>query len=133
MIRKSVFIFFAGLLFLIELGHAAEPIDAERLVRRAVQYYRGNASFALLDMTIDRPAWERTLTIKGWTRGQKDSLITIIAPPKDEGNGTLKKGREMWIYNPKVNRTIKLPLHDVPGLDGFRFLQQRSGEIRQHH
>jgi len=49
------------------------------------------------------------MTIKAWTRGQKDSLFTIIAPPKDKGNGTLKRGREMWTYNPKVNRVIKLP------------------------
>jgi outer membrane lipoprotein-sorting protein len=88
---------------------AAEQTDAERLVSRAVAYYRGNASYAVIDMTIHRPAWERTLTLKGWTRGQKDSLIAITAPPKDEGNGTLKKGREMWTYNPKVNRVIKLP------------------------
>lgn len=109
MIRKAVFTFAASIFLLINLGVAAEPVDAERLVRRAVQYYRGNASYALLDMTIHRPAWERTLTIRGWTRGQKDSLITITAPPKDEGNGTLKRGREMWTYNPKVNRVIKLP------------------------
>ncbi len=87
----------------------AEQMTAERLVGRAVEYYRGNASYALIDMTIHRPAWERTMTMKGWTRGQKDSLIAITAPPKDEGNGTLKKGREMWTYNPKVNRVIKLP------------------------
>jgi outer membrane lipoprotein-sorting protein len=49
------------------------------------------------------------MTIKGWTKGMKDSLFYIISPPKDEGNGTLKKGREMWTYNPKVNRVIKLP------------------------
>ncbi len=30
-------------------------------------------------------------------------------PPKGKGNGTLKKKREMWIYNPKVKRVIKLP------------------------
>ena len=49
------------------------------------------------------------MTIRGWTRGQKDSLFTILAPAKDRGNATLKKGREMWTYNPKVNRTIKIP------------------------
>ena len=53
--------------------------------------------------------WERVMTINAWTKGQKDSLFFIIAPPKDDGNGTLKKGREMWMYNPKVNRVIKLP------------------------
>lgn len=49
------------------------------------------------------------MTIKGWTRGQSDALFFIEAPPKDAGNGTLKLGREMWTYNPKINRVIKLP------------------------
>ena len=83
--------------------------DVMALVKKAVDYYRGKASTAAVDMTIHRPEWERTMTIKAWTKGQKDSLFFITAPPKDEGNGTLKKGREMWTYNPKVNRVIKLP------------------------
>lgn len=83
--------------------------DAAELVQAAVEYYRGKASVATVDMTIHRPDWERTMTIKAWTKGQKDSLFFIAAPPKDKGNGTLKTGREMWTYNPKVNRIIKLP------------------------
>ena len=84
-------------------------VEVETLVRDAVNYYRGNASFSVVDMTIHRPGWERTLTIKAWTRGEKDSLFVIIASPKDNGNGTLKKGEEMWIFNPRVTRVIKLP------------------------
>lgn len=83
--------------------------DAHNLVEAAVNYYRGKASIATVDMTIHRPGWERTMTMKAWTKGQKDSIFIIIAPPKDRGNGTLKRGQEMWIYNPKVNRVIKLP------------------------
>ena len=83
--------------------------DAPNLVEAAVNYYRGKASIATVDMTIHRPGWERTMTMKAWTKGQKDSIFIIIAPPKDRGNGTLKRGQEMWIYNPKVNRVIKLP------------------------
>ena len=49
------------------------------------------------------------MTIRAWTRGRKDSLFYIEAPSKDRGNGTLKKGREMWMYNPKINRVIKVP------------------------
>jgi len=49
------------------------------------------------------------MTIKGWTRGQADALFFIEDPPKDSGNGTLKLSREMWTYNPKINRVIKLP------------------------
>jgi outer membrane lipoprotein-sorting protein len=60
-------------------------------------------------MTVHRPAWERVFTIRAWTKGQDRTLFHIIAPPRDKGNGTLKRGREMWIFNPKVNRVIKIP------------------------
>jgi outer membrane lipoprotein-sorting protein len=84
-------------------------IDAKQLVEDGFNYWRGQASIATVDMTIHRPDWERTMTIQAWTLGQADSLFRIIAPPKDNGNGTLKKGKEMWMFNPKVNRVIKLP------------------------
>lgn len=87
---------------------AADP-DARSLVRDAFNYMRGKASISIVDMTVHRPDWERITTIKAWTLGEKTSLFLITAPPKDKGNGTLKKGRNMWTYNPKVNRAIRLP------------------------
>ena len=83
--------------------------DAQELVEASFHYYRGETSVSRVDMTIHRPEWERTFTIKAWTQGEDQSLFRILAPPKDRGNGTLKKGREMWMYNPKVNRVIKVP------------------------
>jgi len=88
---------------------AAETPNAAALVEDSFKYMRGNASIATVVMTIHRPDWERKMTIKAWTRGKKDSLFYIQAPPKDHGNGTLKKSREMWMYNPKINRVIKVP------------------------
>ncbi len=107
--KKSIIIFLLSIAVFTILCGTLHAVEVETLVRDAVKYYRGNASFSVVDMTIHRPGWERTLTIKAWTRGEKDSLFTIIAPPKDNGNGTLKKGKEMWIFNPRVNRVIKLP------------------------
>ena len=86
--------------------HAA---DAQALVEASFHYYRGKTSVSRVDMTIHRPEWERTFTIQAWTQGEDKSLFRILAPPKDRGNGTLKKGREMWMYNPKINRVIKVP------------------------
>lgn len=83
--------------------------DAAAIVEAAHAYMRGAASIAVVDMTIHRPDWERTVTIKAWTKGRDESIFVILAPPKDQGNGTLKKGVEMWMYNPKVDRTIKIP------------------------
>ena len=85
------------------------PPDARELVRKAFDYMRGRASVSEVDMTIHRADWERTMTIQAWTRGLKQSLFYISAPAKDAGNGSLKDGHQMWTYNPKVNRVIKLP------------------------
>jgi len=91
------------------LSVVAETQDAASLLRENFDYMRGKTSVSTVEMTVHRPEWERVSVIKAWTRGEKDSLITIISPPKDRGNGTLKLGRNMWIFNPKVNRVIKLP------------------------
>jgi outer membrane lipoprotein-sorting protein len=87
----------------------AEALDANSLVEDSFNYMRDKSSISEVVMTVHRPDWERKMTIKAWTRGQRDSLFYIEAPPKDRGNGTLKKGREMWMYNPKINRVIKVP------------------------
>lgn len=83
--------------------------DADGIVKAAFDYWRGDASVSTTRMTIHRPEWERTMTIRAWTRGETDSLFVITEPVKDNGNGTLKLGDSMWMYNPKVNRVIKLP------------------------
>ena len=88
---------------------AQEAPNGTEVVRMAWEYMRGETSEAVTEMIIHRPDWERSMTIRGWTRGQEDSLLRIIEPPRDAGNGTLKLGSDMWTYNPKINRAIKIP------------------------
>ncbi|MCP5045855.1 MAG: outer membrane lipoprotein-sorting protein, partial [bacterium] len=101
--------FWLVLLWVLFQGSHAEALDAQSLVEDSFNYMRDKSSVSEVVMTVHRPDWERKMTIKAWTRGRKDSLFYIEAPPKDRGNGTLKKGREMWMYNPKINRVIKIP------------------------
>ena len=109
MARKSILLYFLSLIIVIVFFTTAKAQDAQSIIEASFNYMRGNASIATVHMIIHRPEWERNMTIKAWTKGQRESLFRIIAPPKDNGNGTLKKGREMWMYNPKINRVIKLP------------------------
>jgi outer membrane lipoprotein-sorting protein len=109
MLKKLTLYFGAILLFLPLQPAHAEDVTARGLVEESFNYMRGKASVSTVIMTIHRPEWERKMTIKAWTRGQNYSLFYIDAPPKDHGNGTLKKAREMWMYNPKINRVIKVP------------------------
>ena len=97
------------LLLLLSASRPALAMEAQELVQGAWDQFRGQASRSEVSMTIHRPDWERTLKMKAWTEGRSLSLIRITAPAKDRGNGTLKRKQEMWTYNPKINRVIKLP------------------------
>ncbi|HKJ89661.1 MAG TPA: outer membrane lipoprotein-sorting protein [Oceanipulchritudo sp.] len=88
---------------------SGEQADADELVEKAFSYYRDDASVARVRMTIQRPDWKRVQIMHAWTLGENQSLFTTIEPSRDKGNGTLKKDGDMWTYNPKVNRIIKLP------------------------
>ena len=110
MTKKSILALMWLFLFLfIGLDTNAKAQDAQALVEASFNYMRGKTSVSTVVMTIHRPDWQRTMTIKAWTKGQEDSIFRIIAPARDSGNGTLKRGREMWTYNPKINRVIKIP------------------------
>lgn len=49
------------------------------------------------------------MSMRGWTEGEKKSLVRVTAPAKDSGNGTLQDDKQMWTYSPKINRVIKVP------------------------
>jgi outer membrane lipoprotein-sorting protein len=107
---KRVFLILGLVFFLVaDLSQDTMAQDAQAIVQAGFDYWRGKASVATVVMVIHRPDWERSMTINAWTKGQADSIIIVTAPPKDRDNGTLKRGKEMWLYNPKVNRVIKVP------------------------
>jgi outer membrane lipoprotein-sorting protein len=41
--------------------------------------------------------------------GDDRSLVRVVEPKKDRGNGTLNDKKSMWSYSPKINRVIKVP------------------------
>ena len=83
--------------------------DARAIVRAAVDHWRGLSSYSEMSMTIHRPDWERSMTMRAWTKGDEKSLVRVIEPKKDRGNGTLTDDDSMWTFSPKVNRVIKIP------------------------
>lgn len=97
-----------SLCFTSTLTLAATP-NPRDLIERAMDHWRGTSSYSEMTMTIHRPDWERSMSMRSWTKGDKTSLVRITEPKKDAGNGTLTKDNNMWTYAPKINRIIKVP------------------------
>ena len=84
--------------------------DATEIIKRANDKINGEeSSYSIMQMTIIRPEWERTLEFKNWTKGTDYALTLITSPARDKGQSFLKRGTEMWSWNPTISRLIKLP------------------------
>ncbi|MDP4998247.1 MAG: outer membrane lipoprotein-sorting protein [Saprospiraceae bacterium] len=98
------------LLVLIPVCATAQPVlTAVEVIRKMDEKARGDSSVGEMRMTIVRPKWSREIQMKTWSKGDDLSLILVTAPARDKGTAFLKRDREMWNWQPAIDRTIKLP------------------------
>jgi outer membrane lipoprotein-sorting protein len=108
-IKYTLILFISGLTISIS-NISAQTLSATEIVRKADEKFNGEKSgISIMVMTVVRPTWERTVEFKSWTLGRENSLTLITAPSKEKGQTFLKRGQEMWNWNPSINRLIKLP------------------------
>jgi outer membrane lipoprotein-sorting protein len=92
------------------LNLSAQSVSAIDIIRKADEKFNGEkSSITVMSMTIIRPTWQRTVEFKNWSLGRDYALTLITAPAKDVGQTFLKRGAEMWSWNPAISRLIKLP------------------------
>jgi hypothetical protein len=96
-------------LFLTGSIPVASSQDAETIIRKVDQKMRGESSYQEMEMKIVRPEWERSVSMKSWSKGTELALIYITAPAKEKGQVFLKRETEMWNWVPSIERMIKIP------------------------
>ena len=87
----------------------AQGLSAKEIIRKADDKNRGLSSQGIMTMTVIRPDWTRTVTMKTWSKSREYSLVLITAPAKDKGQVFLKIKTEMWNWVPSIDKTIKIP------------------------
>ncbi|TKG93678.1 outer membrane lipoprotein-sorting protein [Puteibacter caeruleilacunae] len=87
----------------------SQEFDIKEWVKEADEKMRGSSSKSTFSMTIERPGWSRTITMKSWTIGNKFSLMYITSPAKEKGQVFLKRHNEMWNWIPRIERMVKIP------------------------
>lgn len=89
--------------------------SARDIIDRVDRVLRGDSSRGIATMEVVTEHWQRTLSMEIWSLGTDYSLVTVTAPPKEAGTGTLKAKDDIWNYLPKVDRTIKIPASMMMG------------------
>lgn len=86
----------------------AQNLTATEIVKRADDNRRGSSSYSEFTMTILRPTWKREIGIKSWAKGDDFSLTLITSPARDKGQTFLKRQKDLWNWQPSINRMIKM-------------------------
>ena len=106
---KSKWISTCMMMFFLVTGSVLHAQDATEIVRIMDKKWRGDYVTQDFTMTIVRPSWQRSLSMKSWGRGMDYSMIYITAPAKEKGQVFMKRNKEMWNWVPSIDRMIKLP------------------------
>jgi outer membrane lipoprotein-sorting protein len=83
--------------------------DVKEIIQKANDLLRGKKTYSIISMTITKPTWNRTVTMKAWAIEPDYSIVYITEPARDKGSVTLKRKNEVWNWLPTVQRTIKIP------------------------
>jgi outer membrane lipoprotein-sorting protein len=101
------------LIFLLSLFVGAatngQGLTAKEIVQKADDKNRGLSSQGEMTMTIIRPDWSRSVSMKSWSKGKEYSLVLITDPAKDKGQVFLKRKSDMWNWMPAIDKLIKIP------------------------
>lgn len=106
--RKYAFFLSLSALLLLAFSYPAKE-SATEIIQKAEQKLRGKSSKSILNIKIVRPQWTREIKTKTWTMGNDYAMIFILEPSRDKGTVFLKRQKEIWNWQPAIERTIKMP------------------------
>jgi outer membrane lipoprotein-sorting protein len=104
--KTIIFGILSSLLFVAGICYSQ---DAKEIVKKADELMRSKSSYSEITMTIAKPEWSRTMSMKVWALEPDYALIYITEPARDKGSVTLKRKSEVWNWLPSVQKIIKIP------------------------
>ncbi len=95
-----------------DLEPAPEGLTGRQVAERAEESLRSSRTYLTAEMTVVSPrlTGPRVVSFRSWDdRPGKRSFIRILTPAKDAGSGFLKLHPNLWMYVPRVERTMRIP------------------------
>lgn len=87
---------------------AGEP-DAEAILQAVIDNLRGGSIKGTYTFIVERPGRTSQYVMEIIADGDQRGLIRVVAPPRDSGQAFLMNGDDLWVYNPRLGRSLRLP------------------------
>jgi len=83
--------------------------NVDTVLAKLDDLYRSKSSVARVDIVVVTPRSTRTMRVKVWTSGEDKALIVVESPSRDADTATLRVGENLWMFLPRVAKTIRIP------------------------
>jgi outer membrane lipoprotein-sorting protein len=93
------------------VGAADPPPDAMGLLRAIDKNMMFQTRTMTVTMISKNPRRTREFTMVTYGRGEDEAAIEYVAPEREKGTRMLRKGDELWLYMPSVEKTQKISGH----------------------
>ena len=89
----------------------AEYPTGESLLQKIDDNMYSKTTIVTIKMIVYGKRVNKTMTLKSWSEGDERSFSEYLSPPKDAGTKMLKLEDDLWIFEPKADRTIQISGH----------------------
>lgn len=87
-----------------------QNISVEEILDTIVDSQRGGQTVSsTITMQVIRPDETKEYVIESVSDGEEKSLIRVVEPRRDAGQAFLQDGDNLYLYNPRLRRTLRLP------------------------
>jgi outer membrane lipoprotein-sorting protein len=98
------------LVSLVVAARAQQPTAEELLAQIDAQMVYDSRT-SKMTMTVVNPRRTRTFSMVTHGRGADEAAIEYLAPAREKGTKMLRKGDELWLFLPSVERVQKISGH----------------------
>lgn len=85
------------------------PEDPDAVLERIFDNMRGGGQHATLSLTVERPERTREYVLEIVSDGGERALTRVIEPSREADQAFLTLENELFVYNPRLGRVLRLP------------------------
>ncbi|MFY0645144.1 MAG: outer membrane lipoprotein-sorting protein [Bacteroidia bacterium] len=101
----------AGVVIILFLfGFNSDNLNGIEILKKSESLYQIGDVVGEVQVELIRPSWNKTYSIKIWTKGDDHALAYVLSPEKDKGTVILKTADEVFNFIPRINKIVKMPM-----------------------
>ena len=91
--------------------HSAQATSVEEILSSMDRNLNFESRYTRATMTVSKPRRDKVYELETWGRGLDTAATAFHSPRRDAGTKMLKKGGELWMYMPAIERVQKISGH----------------------